>query len=647
MSASPVPCPRRCGTSTAPRVAVQREDGVRARALDAVVGVQRRERRGGHGADRHRAGVRVRPARGAGAALAAVWVTAFALYVATMANGDMPHRSAATSSLCCSRICSSCSAAAWRPSVPMGQSSFPGSRSRPSGSCSWSRPSSRGRHWADGARRRSPAAGRPWPSLTACLSGVSFPAPSSFRTERKGSSSAKKGSTSGQISGQERATKGPKGRAMDDRLMILRDVDAGLAPALVAPFASCARPKNTSFPVAFSSRASLRARFSSSSSVARCCWLPARAHVPRRIEGAQVGVRGAGGASRRGPKNPYRGGRSAEAARRRGRVRTGPRARESPPTRDETCGARDASLTRRRATIVASIASLAVFAFSGSAASRRRFPRCVVLPSPSATSPSRRRCTEPCSRARRSSPAPCPAGRGDAGVSAVAAAAAIGVPGWLWPGRRRGVGFDAFRRRRRRGGTRGASAGDGLRAVRVRRGGVRGSVPGGQLRQPKRRAGRNADPGPDPLPAAQRLFVSGRAGAALAASRRRGRRKSRRGLRRGAWFARADVRAVRGRVAQRHARGRDVHVPSVPGGDDHRPRIGRGGRPARAASSPRSPRGSARACTRRSCSCCSCRAKTRSCRACWWRSRSPAPRSAAAAAAATGPIRTRAASRRD
>jgi len=146
------------------------------------------------------------------------------------------------------------------------------------------------------------------------------------------------------------------------------------------------------------------------------------------------------------------------------------------------------------------------------------------------------------------------------------------------------VGFDAFRRRRRRERDGRVREGDGLRAVRVRRGGVRGSVPGGQLRQPGRRAGRDADPGPDPLPAAQRRGVSRRAGRGAGELRGDADRKENlaAGLRRGAGFARADVRAVRGRATQRHARGRDVHVPSVPGGGDHRPRIGRGGRPARA-----------------------------------------------------------------
>ena len=305
-----------------------------------------------------------------------------------------------------------------------------------------------------------------------------------------------------------------------------------------------------------------------------------------------MGVRGAGGASRREPKNPYRGGAKRRGgARRRGARRPGPdRARAGIATdtrRDVRCArcvAHETTCDDRRVDRVARGVRVR------RARPRRgeRFPR-VRRPSVAVRLP-RRRGGGVRNHARgRGVPHRRRAFAGRGGD-------AVRLRGGRGGGDRRAglavargggerVGFDAFRRRRRRErDPRRVREGDGLRAVRVRRGGVRGSVPGGQLRQSGRRAGRNADPGPDTLSAAQRLFVSGRAGRGAGELRGDADRKENlaAGLRRGAGFARADVRAVRGRVAQRHARGRDVHVPSVPGGDDHRPRIGRGGRPARA-----------------------------------------------------------------
>ena len=144
------------------------------------------------------------------------------------------------------------------------------------------------------------------------------------------------------------------------------------------------------------------------------------------------------------------------------------------------------------------------------------------------------------------------------------------------------VGLDSFRRRRRARRRAWLLESHGLRFVRVRRGGVRGSVPGRQLRFAGRRAGRDADPGPDPFPVAQRRGVPRRAGRGdheLLRDDRSAARKAHiaESVRRGAGSARADVRAVRRRAAQLRSRGRDVHVSPVPGGGDHRPRDGRGG----------------------------------------------------------------------
>ena len=393
------------------------------------------------------------------AALAAVWVTAFALYVATMANGDVfaSHRSAATSCLLLlAHLQLLFTAAAWATlQFRWVQSSFPGVTLATERFLFLVAPVIAGQAlggWGVAAVLGARAA--PWAQLatqTACFAAFSFPAPSSFRTERKRKQLREgKGSTSGQISGPgttERATKGPKGRAMDDRLMILRDVDARTHAALfcAAPFASyAATHKNTLFSFVAFSRAS---SFSSSAllfeHVCSCALLLAFPPALMCLAASRGGLRWAfaepGGRAAASLKTRTAAERSAEAARdaaaRGVRDRTA-RARESPPTRDETCGARDASRTRRRATIVASTASLAVFAFGAlGRVAASGFREYVVLPSPYGYLAVAAAVygTMLAGAAFLTGAVPLPVAAATLCVSAVAAAAAIGVPGWLWP----------------------------------------------------------------------------------------------------------------------------------------------------------------------------------------------------------------------
>ena len=391
------------------------------------------------------------------AALAAVWVTAFALYVATMANGDVfaSHRSAATSCLLLlAHLQLLFTAAAWATlQFRWVQSSFPGVTLATERFLFLVAPVIAGQALGGwGAAAVLGARAAPWAQLatqTACFAAFSFPAPSSFRTERKRKQLREgKGSTSGQISGPERATKGPKGRAMDDRLMILRDVDARTHAALfcAAPFASyAATHKNTLFSFVAFSRAS---SFSSSAllfeHVCSCALLLAFPPALMCLAASRGGLRWAfaepGGRAAASLKTRTAAERSAEAARacaaaRGVRDRTA-RARESPPTRDETCGARDASLTRRRATIVASTASLAVFAFGAlGRVAASGFREYVVLPSPYGYLAVAAAVygTMLAGAAFLTGAVPLPVAAATLCVSAVAAAAAIGVPGWLWP----------------------------------------------------------------------------------------------------------------------------------------------------------------------------------------------------------------------
>ena len=416
------------------------------------------------------------------AALAAVWVTAFALYVATMANGDVfaSHRSAATSSLLLlAHLQLLFTAAAWATlQFRWVQSSFPGVTLATERFLFLVAPVIAGQALGGwGAAAVLGARAAPWAQLatqTACFAAFSFPAPSSFRTERKRKQLREgKGSTSGQISGQERATKGPKGRAMDDRLMILRDVDARTHAALfcAAPFASyAATHKNTLFSFVAFSRAS---SFSSSAllfeHVCSCALLLAFPPALMCLAASRGGLRWAfaepGGRAAASLKTHTAAERSAEAARdaaaRGVRDRTA-RARESPPTRDETCGARDASRTRRRATIVASTASLAVFAFGAlGRVAASGFREYVVLPSPYGYLAVAAAVygTMLAGAAFLTGAVPLPVAAATLCVSAVAAAAAIGVPGWLWPAAAASAwGLTRFVADDGASGTRGASA---------------------------------------------------------------------------------------------------------------------------------------------------------------------------------------------
>ena len=424
---------------------------MRARALDAVVGVQRRERRGGHGADRHRAGVRVRPARerGGGARRG----VGHGVRVVRRHHGERRRLRLPPKRRDVLLIAARASAAPVHgggvgdASVPMGPELLSRGHARDRAVLFLVAPVIAGQAlggWGaavGGARRRGARA------QTACFAAFSFPAPSSFRTERKRKQLREgKGSTSGQISGPgkkttERATKGPKGRAMDDRLMILRDVDARTHAALfcAAPFASyAATHKNTLFSFVAFSRAS---SFSSSAllfeHVCSCALLLAFPPALMCLAASRGGLRWAfaepGGraaaslkthtAAERAPRRATRGARRPGPDRARAGIATDTR-------RD--VGARDASLTRRRATIVASTRRSRC-SFGAPTTSRRRLRGTSSFRRRTATSPSRRRCTNHARgrgvphrrRAFVAAATLC--------VSAVAAAAAIGVPGWLWP----------------------------------------------------------------------------------------------------------------------------------------------------------------------------------------------------------------------
>ena len=152
-----------------------------------------------------------------------------------------------------------------------------------------------------------------------------------------------------------------------------------------------------------------------------------------------MGVRGAGGASRREPKNPYRGGASAEAARdaaARG-VRDPDRARAGIATdtrRDVRCArcvAHETTCDDRRVDRVA----------RGVRVRRARprrgggFREYVVLPSPYGYLAVAAAVygTMLAGAAFLTGAVPLPVAAATLCVSAVAAAAAIGVPGWLWP----------------------------------------------------------------------------------------------------------------------------------------------------------------------------------------------------------------------
>jgi hypothetical protein len=127
------------------------------------------------------------------AALAAVWVTAFALYVATMANGDVfaSHRSAATSSLLLlAHLQLLFTAAAWATlQFRWVQSSFPGVTLATERFLFLVAPVIAGQALGGwGAAAVLGARAAPWAQLatqTACFAAFSSPAPSSFRTERK------------------------------------------------------------------------------------------------------------------------------------------------------------------------------------------------------------------------------------------------------------------------------------------------------------------------------------------------------------------------------------------------------------------------------------------------------------------------------
>jgi hypothetical protein len=237
---------------------------------------------------------------------------------------------------------------------------------------------------------------------------------------------------------------------MDDRLLILRDVDARTHAALfcAAPFASyAATHKNTLFSFlnasSFSSSGALL--FEHICSCALLLAFPptvmclaaskgglrwAFAEPPFHERGRAAAGRPPGGAAERSDEAAAR-----DAAARGVRDRTA-RARESPPTRDDTSGTRAASLTRRRATIVVSTASLAVFAFGAlGRVAASGFREYVVLPSPYGYLAVAAAVygTMLAGAAFLTGAVPLPVVAATLCVSAVAAAAAIGVPGWLWP----------------------------------------------------------------------------------------------------------------------------------------------------------------------------------------------------------------------
>ena len=388
------------------------------------------------------------------AALAAVWVTAFALYVATMANGDVfaSHRSAATSALLLLAHAQLLfTASAWATlQFRWVQTSFPGVTLACERFLFLVAPLIAGQvlgGW--GAAAFFGARAAPWAQLavqTVCFAAFSLPAESSFRVpRRRHKNNAFRRSTHSSTRERDATEEVGTKEAEADRL-ILRDVDARTHAALfcAAPFLSyAATHKNTLFFSSFSpSYASGALLFEHAcSSALLLAFPPALMSFAANRGGLRWAF--AGGDEKKPPKEERAKKDSAkvDAAESVRLGEFGRRARESPPTRNtQTVGAAYASSARKRqrrlATIVVSSLSLAVFAFGAlGRVIASGFREYVVLPSPygylavaAAAYGGMLACASFLTGA-----VPLPVTAATLCVSAVAAAAAIGVPTWLWP----------------------------------------------------------------------------------------------------------------------------------------------------------------------------------------------------------------------
>ncbi len=393
------------------------------------------------------------------AALAAVWVTAFALYVATMANGDVfaSHRSATTSGLLLLAHAQTLfTASAWATlQFRWVQTSFPGVTLACERFLFLVTPLIAGQvlgGW--GAAALFGVRAIAWAQLavqTTCFGAFSLPAESSFRVNRrrhKEKNDSERRST-GTSSTQERGAKTEEVETPSkeaDRL-ILRDVDVQTHAALfcAAPFLSyAATHKNTLFSFSNSYVSSALLFEHVCSSALLLAFPPALMSLAVK----QGGLRWAFAGSRDEKKTPKENPRADKDSARNLAAKTsdlaaefGRRAFESPPTRNTQTGPSYAVFAarkrqRRLVTIVVCSLSLAIFAFGAlGRVIASGFREYVVLPSPygylavaAAAYGGMLACASFLTNA-----VPLPVTAATMCVSAVAAAAAIGVPTWLLP----------------------------------------------------------------------------------------------------------------------------------------------------------------------------------------------------------------------
>ena len=411
------------------------------------------------------------------AALAAVWVTAFALYVATAANGDVfaSHRSAATSALLSLAHAQTLfAAAAWATlQFRWVQAAFPGVTLACERFLFLVAPVVAGSvlgGW--GAAAVFGARDAPWAQLAAqtfCFAAFALPAESSFRAPRARAGKKARASRETRTSATttSRATSFFDGALSsvfsartpseppDPDCLILRDDDARAHAALFcfAPLASyAATHKNTLFSFPSATRNAAFA-FDGALLVEHVCSValllgfpPAFMCLAAKAGGLRWAFAGGGEAAAARARRARAAARGAAEAARGGGGDGTVRARESPPTRDEIGHPSQQSSSRvfvdeddrrrRRLTIACSTASLAVFAFGAlGRVVAGGFREYVVLPSPygylavaAAAYGGMLACAS-----FLAGTVPLSVTAATLCVSAVAAAAAIGVPGWLWP----------------------------------------------------------------------------------------------------------------------------------------------------------------------------------------------------------------------
>ena len=389
------------------------------------------------------------------AAVVAVWVTAFALYVATVANGDVfaSHRSAATSALLLLAHAQLLfAAAAWATlQFRWVQASFPGVTLACERFLFTVAPVIAGQvlgGW--GASATFGARSAPWAQLAAqtfCFAAFSLPAESSFRLPRR-RAGKNEGATETTNATTTHRSHRTRERASADRL-ILRDVDARTHAALfcAAPFLSyAATHKNTLFSFPSSSPRDGAFLFEHvCSSALLLAFPPALMCLAAKAGGVRWAfARGDRAAAAGGARAAAPGSEATrDAAASGGGADGAARARESPPTLDAHRRARcrfvddaRAERTRRSVTIACSAVSIAVFAFGAlGRVLASGFREYVVLPSPYgvlAVAAAAYGGILACASFLAGT-VPLSITAATLCVSAVAAAAAIGVPGWLWP----------------------------------------------------------------------------------------------------------------------------------------------------------------------------------------------------------------------